>query len=65
MDCATGLKRDGIEIIAVGTVDADYEFLKQLASRDSLAEIVGNKELGAGITRAAKFLPSLGDSTTP
>lgn len=65
LDCATGLKRDGIEIIAVGTIDADYEFLKQLASRDSLAEIVGNKELAAGITRAAKFLPSLSDSSTP
>lgn len=62
LDRAATLKKAGVEIIAVGTVDADYDFLKQLASRDTLAEIVGNKELGAGITRAAKFLPPVGDS---
>lgn len=62
LDRADALKKEGIEIIAVGTVDADHDFLKQLASRDSLAEIVGNKELGAGITRAAKLLPSVGES---
>ena len=62
LDRADLLKKEGVEIIAVGTVDADHGFLKQLASRDTLAEIVGNKELGAGITRAANLLPSVGNS---
>jgi Mg-chelatase subunit ChlD len=50
-------RQQGIDIIALGTGDADVEFLKRLASRDSLAVIVNAHQLAAGIAGAANMLP--------
>lgn len=51
-------KRDGIHIIAIGTDDADEEFLKRLASHSQLGVKVGSGHLEQTITDASKLLPS-------
>jgi len=50
-------KRNGIDIIAIGTDDADEEFLKRLASRSQLGMKVESGHLEKTITDAAKLLP--------
>lgn len=50
-------KRNGIDIIAIGTDDADEEFLKRLASRSQLGVKVESKQLEKTITDSAKLLP--------
>lgn len=49
-------KKEGIEIITVGTDDADHGFLKKLASRNDLATLVQKHQLGEGIAATAKLL---------
>lgn len=51
-------KKSGIDIIAIGTDDADQEFLKRLASRSELGVKVENRKLEKTITDAAKMLPA-------
>lgn len=51
-------KRNGIDIIAIGTDDADQDFLKRLASRSELGVKVESKRLEKTITDSAKILPS-------
>jgi len=51
-------KRNGIDIIAIGTDDADKEFLKRLASRTDLGVKVESKNLEKTITDTAKMLPT-------
>lgn len=53
-------KKDGIDIITIGTDDADSNFLKRLASRTDLGVKVSREQLGISITSAAKILPQLG-----
>jgi len=50
-------KASGIDIITIGTDDADIDFLRQLASRTDLAIDVSKKMLADGISAAAKLLP--------
>jgi Mg-chelatase subunit ChlD len=50
-------KQRGIDIITIGTNDADQEFLKKIASRTSLAITVDKNLLKSGIISAAKLLP--------
>ncbi len=50
-------KNQGIDIIAIGTDDADVAFLKAIASRSDLATKVSRKQLGQAIVDAAKMLP--------
>jgi Mg-chelatase subunit ChlD len=50
-------KRNGIDIIAIGTDDADEEFLKRLASRSQLGVKVESSHLEETITNSAKLLP--------
>jgi len=50
-------KEKGIDIITIGTDDADYEFLKKLASRDDLATVVQQEQLEKGIVSTANMLP--------
>ena len=52
-------KKMGVDIIAVGTDDADSSFLKKLASRSDLGIKVTREHFGKGITQAAKSLPLL------
>ena len=52
-------KRDRIEIIAIGTDDADWNFLRKLASRKDLGIKVPQQKFGETIALAAKNLPQL------
>lgn len=52
-------KRDGIDIITIGTDDADQEFLKKLASRTELGVKVSRKEFEKGITSTVRMLPPI------
>lgn len=51
-------KKAGIDIIVIGTDDADQEFLKRLASRSELGVKVDSKKLEKTITDSARMLPA-------
>jgi len=50
-------KKAGIEIIAIGTDDADQEFLQKLATTKHLGSKVNNDQLAKAITDIAQMLP--------
>lgn len=50
-------KENRIDIITIGTDDADWEFLKKIATRANLAAFVTREELAQAITSAAQMLP--------
>ena len=50
-------KRNGIDIIAIGTDDADEGFLKRLASRSQLGVKIESSHLEETITDSANLLP--------
>jgi Ca-activated chloride channel homolog len=50
------LKASGVEILAIGTDDADKSFLSQLASRPDLGIKVASNQLRNAITEASKLL---------
>lgn len=50
-------KDNRIDIITIGTDDADEEFLKKLASRTELNIMVPRNQLEQGITSTVKMLP--------
>lgn len=50
------IKRAGIEILAIGTDDADQPFLKQLASRPDLGLKVDVKKFESAISDASRLL---------
>jgi Ca-activated chloride channel family protein len=50
------LKSSGVEILAIGTDDADKSFLSQLASRPDLGIKVASSNLRQAITDASKLL---------
>jgi Mg-chelatase subunit ChlD len=52
------IKRDQIDIITVGTDDADREFLKKLASRSELSTKVTNDRFSQAISDASFLLSS-------
>jgi len=54
---AEDLRAAGIDIMAVGTEDADQDFLSRMVSREELAVGVRSAELQAGIRSMAKLLP--------
>ncbi len=56
---ATKARAKGIEIMAVGTDDADWKFLAQIVSRKELATKVERPQLGTQIASMAKKLPQL------
>ena len=56
LNAGQNAKKNGIDIIAIGTDDADQEFLKRLASRAELGIKVPSKQLGKTITSSAKML---------
>jgi len=55
---ADAAKAQGIDLIAIGTDDADKGFLAQIASRNDLALPVPRAKLSSGIASAASLLPS-------
>ena len=52
-------KRKGIDIITLGTEDADQAFLRLLASREDLAATTSSAELSEGIRSMANMLPGV------
>jgi Ca-activated chloride channel family protein len=52
------LKSSGVEILAIGTDDADKSFLSQLASRPDLSMKVASSNLRLAITDASRLLGS-------
>ena len=59
-------KKCGIDVITVGTDDADRSFLRQLASRNDLVVVVKSEQLGQGIAAAAGMLSGgLGPTKEP
>ena len=56
---AVQAKRLGIELMTIGTDDADKAFLEQLASRHELSAKVVSHELEQGIASMARMLPML------
>lgn len=49
---------EGIDIIAIGTDDANRTFLKKLASREELGVKVAREDFGRGIASSVNLLPS-------
>lgn len=57
MVAAHEAKKQGIDIITVGTEDADSVFLKKLASRNNLATVATSNQLKEGIVATVEMLP--------
>ncbi len=58
LKAAEKAKKDGIDIITIGTDDADRKFLKKLASRAELGIKVAKEQLEQSIASSAKMLPA-------
>jgi Ca-activated chloride channel homolog len=56
LESAAELKRKGVEILCIGTDDADKEFLDRLATRKDLAMHVAATNVGATMQNAAQLL---------
>ncbi|MBV6519537.1 MAG: hypothetical protein DCC43_02795 [Candidatus Brocadia sp.] len=61
-EAANELRMQGVEIMAIGTDDANKEFLEELANRKDLSLKVLRDELERGIISMAKMLPQTMDS---
>jgi Mg-chelatase subunit ChlD len=57
LDASTLLKSRGVEIICIGTDDADTNFLRQLATRVDLATHVSAQNLRGSIQDVSRLLP--------
>ena len=57
LNVAEKCKQSGISIITLGTDDADRDFLKKIASSESLAEMVSSNNLQGAIASAGNLLP--------
>lgn len=57
LQAAAEAKECKIDIITLGTDDADHAFLKRLASRDDLSVMVSESNFKEGIASTAKMLP--------
>ncbi|MEP9410352.1 MAG: VWA domain-containing protein [Candidatus Brocadia sp.] len=57
LEAANEIRTHGIEIITIGTDDADKEFLEELATRKELSLKVLRDQLELGIISMAKMLP--------
>jgi Mg-chelatase subunit ChlD len=60
LQAAENAKREGIDIITVGTDDADRDFLGKLASKTELSTKVAWPLFGSAIALMAKKLPATG-----
>jgi molecular chaperone DnaK len=57
LTAAKQAKESGIDIIVIGTADADQGFLQKIATRSDLAVKVSSDNLQSGIAWAVKMLP--------
>jgi len=53
---AEAAKKQGIDIITLGTEGADHDFLRQIASREKLARNVSTANLQIGMASSARLL---------
>jgi Mg-chelatase subunit ChlD len=60
LDAAQEAKANGIDILTIGTDDADSDFLAKLASKTELSVKVLSDRLEQGVTSMAKMLPLSG-----
>jgi Mg-chelatase subunit ChlD len=60
LEAAQEAKANGIDILTIGTDDADRDFLAKLASKTELSVKVLSERLEQGITSMAKLLPLSG-----
>ena len=58
LKAAEKAKKDGIDIITIGTDDADRKFLKKLASRAELGIKIAREQLEQSIVSSEKMLPA-------
>jgi hypothetical protein len=58
LDAANRAKRANIDIMTIGTDDADRSFLEEIATRKELAAKVARAQLEQGIVSMARLLPS-------
>ncbi len=58
LGAAEEAKRDGVDIVTIGTDDADREFLRKLASVSSLSQTVERAKLGSTLAVVARLLPA-------
>lgn len=65
LEAAAEAKRKDITIIAIGTDDADRDFLKKLATAKELATTVPDRNLGVAIAKAAGLLPASTSTSAP
>lgn len=56
IEVALELKRSGIEIMTIGCGSVNEEFLKRLASKATMGELVADADLGKGMKRMAGLL---------
>jgi Mg-chelatase subunit ChlD len=56
LDAVAPLKGRSVEIICIGTEDADQDFLSQLATRSDLATHVSAQQLRSAISSASHLL---------
>ena len=60
LEAAQEAKANGIDILTIGTDDADRDFLAKLASKTELSVKVSSDRLEQGVTSMAKMLPLSG-----
>lgn len=58
LKAARSIKKSGIDIMTIGTDEADEKLLKKIASRTELFYMVPQERLEIGITDSVKMLPS-------
>ncbi len=57
LEMAKAIHQDGIDIMTIGTDDADKKFLRKLSTRDDLTIKVDRNHFEQGIVSMAKMLP--------
>ncbi|XOF35433.1 MAG: VWA domain-containing protein [Candidatus Electrothrix sp. YB6] len=57
LDAADRAKREQIDIMAIGTDDADKNFLEEIVTRKELSVKIARDQLEQGIVSMAKLLP--------
>lgn len=62
LEAMNEIKTQGVEIMTIGTDDANKEFLEELATRKELSRKVLRDQLERGIISMAKMLPKKMDS---
>lgn len=57
LEAANRAKREYIDIMTIGTDDADRQFLEEIATRKELSAKVSREQLAQGMVSMAKLLP--------